>query len=55
MARGRILRCPSCRTYTLRDICPRCGEKTATPHPPPISPESPYTRLLLKVRRLKKG
>ncbi|MEM1944852.1 MAG: nucleolar RNA-binding Nop10p family protein [Nitrososphaerota archaeon] len=54
MTSGKILRCSVCRTYTLKKICPKCGSETETAHPPAVSAESPYTQLLIKVRRLKK-
>ncbi|MEM1945697.1 MAG: nucleolar RNA-binding Nop10p family protein [Candidatus Caldarchaeum sp.] len=48
---GRIMRCPECRTYTLKEYCPRCGGRTASPHPIHFTPESRYASLLLKARK----
>uniref|UniRef100_A0A7J3VTC6 Ribosome biogenesis protein Nop10 n=1 Tax=Caldiarchaeum subterraneum TaxID=311458 RepID=A0A7J3VTC6_CALS0 len=48
---GRLRRCPSCRTYTLRDNCPKCGEKTISPHPIHFIPDSHLGQLLLKARK----
>lgn len=32
----------SCGTYTFKDICPKCGGRTARPQPPKFSPEDKY-------------
>jgi H/ACA ribonucleoprotein complex subunit 3 len=45
---GRIRRCPGDYTYTLKTICPVCGEPTITAHPPRFSPQDrfgPYRRI----------
>lgn len=34
--------CKNCKTYTLKEICPKCSEKTANPHPPSFSPQDKY-------------
>lgn len=39
-----IRRCPTCRTYTLKPACPKCGAATLTPHPARYSPEDRYGR-----------
>jgi H/ACA ribonucleoprotein complex subunit 3 len=26
-------KCPDCKTYTLKDICSKCGTKTISAHP----------------------
>lgn len=36
---GLILRCTACGAYTLREVCPSCGARAASPHPPRYSPE----------------
>jgi len=41
--------CPSCRTYTMKDICPKCNAKTVSAHPPPFSPDDKY--YLLRARK----
>ena len=28
-----ILRCITCKNYTLKGICPKCGEKAVSPKP----------------------
>ena len=40
----RIKRCVECGVYTLKEICPTCGGKTVSPHPPKFSPADPYGR-----------
>ncbi|MFH1210884.1 MAG: RNA-protein complex protein Nop10 [archaeon] len=37
-----ILRCSKCNAYTLKDKCPKCGEKTLTPKPARFSPEDKW-------------
>ena len=49
--RVKIKKCPRCGKYTLKEICPLCGEKTKLAHPPKFSPEDPYGEYR---RRLKK-
>jgi len=34
--------CESCKEYSLRDVCPKCGAKTILPKPPKYSPEDKY-------------
>lgn len=26
-------KCPNCKTYTLKDLCPKCKIKTSSAHP----------------------
>ncbi|MGA8855913.1 MAG: RNA-protein complex protein Nop10 [Candidatus Bathyarchaeia archaeon] len=40
-----LRKCPNCKTYTLKQNCPKCGEPTVTPHPPKFSPHDKYARL----------
>jgi len=37
-----ILRCPKCNIYTLKEKCPKNGEKTLTPKPAKFSPEDKF-------------
>ncbi|MDP3990267.1 MAG: RNA-protein complex protein Nop10 [archaeon] len=37
-----INKCTQCLTYTLKDICQKCGAKTIQPKPPKYSPEDKY-------------
>ncbi|RLF71172.1 MAG: RNA-protein complex protein Nop10 [Thermoplasmata archaeon] len=53
--RSKIKRCPSCRMYTLKDICPRCNQSTVSTFPPRFSPEDRWGeyRRREKLKRLK--
>ncbi len=44
----KMRKCKKCGIYTLKDICPKCNERTHVPIPPKFSPEDPYG----KYRRL---
>jgi len=46
----KIMKCPDCNTYTLKDSCPNCKIKTINPRPAKFSPEDKYG----KYRRLAK-
>jgi len=49
--RTRIKKCPKCKIYTLKDNCPKCGEKTVYISPPRFSPldkYGKYRRMMLK-------
>jgi len=35
----KIKKCPKCKGYTLKDVCPKCGVETISPHPPKFSLE----------------
>jgi H/ACA ribonucleoprotein complex subunit 3 len=39
---GHIRRCKTDNTYTLSDVCPKCGEATVSAHPARFSPEDRY-------------
>ncbi|HOT06060.1 MAG: Ribosome biogenesis protein Nop10 [Methanosaeta sp. PtaB.Bin039] len=40
--RSKILRCPACDSYTLKEICPNCGTATRGTRPARFSPEDRY-------------
>ena len=40
----RILTCPNCKKYTLKQVCDVCNAKTVEPKPPKYSPEDKYAR-----------
>jgi len=40
----KLKKCINCGTYTMKEQCPKCGEKTCTAHPPKFSPEDRYAR-----------
>ena len=42
--RSLMLKCVVCGTYTLKDDCPSCGNRTATVHPARYSPDDKYAR-----------
>lgn len=46
----KLRKCPRCKTYTLKEVC-KCGEKTASPHPPKFSPEDKYGAYRRKAKR----
>jgi len=45
----KIHKCGKCKIYTLKDKCPRCGNKTVTAHPAKFSPDDPYLELKVKA------
>ena len=49
--RVRMRKCAKCGIYTLKDVCPKCGEKTFMPIPPKFSPEDPYGRYRRMLRK----
>lgn len=48
----RMQRCAGCGSYTLSDQCPRCGARTAQPHPPRFSPEDRYGHYRRRLKKL---
>lgn len=46
-----LRKCPVCRAYTLKDVCPKCGGATLMPMPAKYSPDDKYG---VYRRRLKK-
>lgn len=56
--KNKILFCPKCKEYTLREVCPLCNSKTANPVPPKYSVEDKYAsyrRTGKKDDRIHKG
>ncbi len=53
--RFHIKKCPNCGQYTLKEVCPICGEKTKVAHPPRFSPEDPYGKYRRRLKREKLG
>lgn len=45
-----ILRCKSCLSYTIKEECPKCGQKTVRPIPPKYSPVDKYGKYRRKVK-----
>jgi len=51
-----LMRCDSCRSYTLRAACPKCGSPTVMAMPAKFSPEDRYGEYRRKLKReLKEG
>jgi len=53
-----LRKCLKCKTYTLKEICPNCGEKTQEVRLPRFSPNSKYSkyrRMSLEEERKKRG
>jgi H/ACA ribonucleoprotein complex subunit 3 len=46
----KIMKCPSCGAYTLKVNCPKCGVKTATPHPAKFSWPDEFAEQRLKTK-----
>ena len=46
-----IRKCIKCKTYTLKDICPKCNSKTITPQPAKYSPDDKYGSLRRKYKK----
>ncbi|MEM5773180.1 MAG: RNA-protein complex protein Nop10 [Candidatus Aenigmatarchaeota archaeon] len=38
----KIRKCLNCKTYTFKENCPKCGNKTIFPHPPKFSPQDKF-------------
>jgi H/ACA ribonucleoprotein complex subunit 3 len=34
----KMKKCPKCKRYTMKEICPICGNITINPFPPKFSP-----------------
>ncbi len=44
-----LMRCPKCRTYTLKESC-SCSAKTIMPKPPKYSPDDKYASYRRKAK-----
>jgi len=45
-----IKKCKICNIYTMKDICPKCGNKTSEVNPPNVGIEDPYQKYRIKVK-----
>jgi len=45
-----ILRCESCKIYTLNEKCPECGNNAVICIPPKYTPEDKYGRYRRKAK-----
>jgi H/ACA ribonucleoprotein complex subunit 3 len=39
-----LLKCPKCGSYTMGNVCGKCGVDTVSPHPARYSPLDKYGR-----------
>lgn len=46
-----ILKCSKCDTYTLKENCPKCGEKTLSPKPARFSPQDKWGEWRRKAKK----
>ncbi len=46
-----ILKCLSCRSYTMKDICPYCSGTAVSPNPPKYSPEDKYAKYRREAKK----
>ncbi|MHC1570938.1 MAG: RNA-protein complex protein Nop10 [Methermicoccaceae archaeon] len=42
--RSKILKCPNCGRYTLKELCPLCATATVSSRPARFSPDDRYGR-----------
>ncbi len=47
-----IRKCPKCGKYTFKDICPVCGARTVSAHPPRFSPIDKYVRYRVILKEM---
>ncbi|WP_456373138.1 RNA-protein complex protein Nop10 [Methanocaldococcus sp.] len=47
----KMKKCLKCGTYTLKDVCPKCGEKTIIPKPPKFSLEDRWGKYRRMLKR----
>ncbi|MEW5937071.1 MAG: RNA-protein complex protein Nop10 [Candidatus Thermoplasmatota archaeon] len=47
-----LRRCVRCWAYTLKDVCPRCGDAAKPPIPPKYSPDDRYKGYRRRLRKL---
>lgn len=47
-----LLRCVSCNSYTLKDVCSKCNSPAVTPKPPRFSLEDKFGYLRRKAKRI---
>ncbi|MGI0046224.1 MAG: RNA-protein complex protein Nop10 [Nitrosotalea sp.] len=46
----QMRKCSECKTYTLKDQCPKCGNDTTSVHPGKYSPDDKYARYRISDR-----
>lgn len=45
-----LRKCEFCKTYTLKEKCTNCNNRTLDPHPPKFSLEDKYIRYRIKEK-----
>lgn len=45
--------CDQCKEYTLKSVCPVCGQGTRAAHPAKFSPVDPYSKERIEMKRRK--
>ncbi len=50
--KANILLCNTCLEYSLKEVCGKCKNKTATPHPPRFSPEDRYGKYRRQLKAM---
>ncbi|MBX7075904.1 MAG: RNA-protein complex protein Nop10 [Methanobacteriaceae archaeon] len=46
----KMRKCPSCDTYTIKDVCPNCGGELKVVYPPKYSIEDKYGKYRRKLK-----
>ncbi|MGC9079401.1 MAG: RNA-protein complex protein Nop10 [Nanopusillaceae archaeon] len=46
-----IRKCKNCKTYTFKEICPKCNNKTVRVIPPKFSPDDKWGDYRRKIKR----
>ncbi|MBW6452003.1 MAG: RNA-protein complex protein Nop10 [DPANN group archaeon] len=49
---AHIFKCPTCDTYTMKEKCSKCKEKTKRPVPPRFSPQDQYGKYRRAMKKL---
>ncbi|MEM5805533.1 MAG: RNA-protein complex protein Nop10 [Candidatus Aenigmatarchaeota archaeon] len=47
---GKIRKCTTCKIYTFKEMCPKCGIKTINPNPPRFSPIDKFGKYRRKLK-----
>jgi H/ACA ribonucleoprotein complex subunit 3 len=50
-----LRKCMACSRYTMKDLCPSCGQKTIEPGPAKYSPEDHYGKYRRALKREARG
>lgn len=48
----QIMFCAACRSYTLRELCSKCGSRTVIPKPARYSPDDHYAAYRRKAKEV---